>query len=181
MSCLKFGASNAVIRKIFQPSKMSTKIYTSSCTHISFKINASLIQEDSPPPPRTNSAPRWEAPHILETRVQYWLSYPSVYMIFISLLWCIKTVCNELTDCEEWRHYYLTIFLLLWIILNELPCEVKALRTSAARWQARFPDTLGERARQYIDPFRKRVHKVYRSFRPTSRFSAACCSTCVQL
>jgi hypothetical protein len=41
-----------VIRKIFQPSKVPTKIYIIYCTHIFFKINMSLIQTTAPPPPR---------------------------------------------------------------------------------------------------------------------------------
>jgi hypothetical protein len=53
---VKFKLYNET-RFIYQPSKVPTKIYILSWTHISFKINVSLIQNTCAPQ-RTNSAPQ---------------------------------------------------------------------------------------------------------------------------
>jgi hypothetical protein len=74
--------------KIFQTSKVPTKIYILSCTHISCKINVSHTINSRPPPPEDKRRPHSRenlCSSISEEHVMGW-PCPSVHMIRFPLL-----------------------------------------------------------------------------------------------
>jgi hypothetical protein len=78
-----------VIRKIYEQSKVPSKICILSCAHISFKINMSLIQTTRAPL-KTNSASPWVAPHSLIISVT-----ASIYTRVSCLQWFHRQLCMQ--------------------------------------------------------------------------------------